>query len=232
MERLHEILSSTARWLVTDFGLAGLFLVAFCDSSFLSLPEINDILVITMSLNDPDHFWIYGVTAALGSTAGCFALHMVGRRGGRAVLGKLASPRRQERLQEAFRRYDVLAVIVPSLLPPPCPFKVFVLATGVFRMGLPRFLAAVALGRSLRYLGEAWVAIHYGREFLYVLRPYAFEAALLLVALLLLLVLRKRILARSQAAAPASAPVSEPASEPSIRAARASGAPGAPGERA
>ena len=197
MDRFHAFLDSTARWLVHDFGLLGLFIVAACDSSFLSLPEINDLLVVTMSINEPDRFWLFALVAALGSVTGCIALYTVGRKGGQAILRRKLSPQRIERLQTMFRRFDVLVVVVPSMLPPPCPFKVFVLSAGVFGMRFPRFAAAVLAGRAVRYLAEAWLAVRYGRQVTAYLKEYTLELALGALAVLLAFWLVRRLAARA-----------------------------------
>ena len=155
MASLSRFLHSATTFLVENFGLGGLFVVALLDSSFLSLPEVNDILVVTLSLADRDRFWLYALVAALGSTTGCAALHALGKNGGRAILQRRVSPARIAKLQATFRRFDLFAVLVPSLLPPPCPFKIFVLASGVFGMSYARFLVTVMVGRSVRYLSAA-----------------------------------------------------------------------------
>src|SRR5262245_36251568 len=120
MHRLAGWLDSTAQWLVNDFGLLGLVVVAFFDSSFLSLPEVNDILVITMSMRRPEHLALYAGAATLGSVLGCLALYAIGKKGGRPLLRRKLSPERLQRLERTLRRFDILAVLVPSLLPPPC----------------------------------------------------------------------------------------------------------------
>src|SRR5690348_15422709 len=123
MNRLHAFADSTARWLVEGFGPWGLLLVAFCDSSFLSLPEVNDILVVTLSIQAPDRFWIFALFTTVGSVLGSTALHLVGKKGVGALLKLGLRPDRIASLRRTFRRFDVLAVLVPALVPPPCPFK-------------------------------------------------------------------------------------------------------------
>jgi membrane protein DedA with SNARE-associated domain len=100
----------------------------------------------------------------LGSVSGCLALYSVGRRGGEAFLKRRFKARNVERATELFRRHGLLAVIVPSLLPPPMPFKIFVLAAGVARVRLVDFLIAVLIGRGIRYFGEGLLALWYGEQ--------------------------------------------------------------------
>jgi membrane protein YqaA with SNARE-associated domain len=203
MASLSRFLHETTTFLVENFGLGGLFVIALLDSSFLSLPEVNDILVVTLSLADRDRFWLYALVAALGSTTGCAALHALGKNGGQAILQRRVSAARIAKLQATFRRFDLFAVLVPSLLPPPCPFKVFVLASGVFGMSYARFLVTVMVGRSVRYLSAAWLALRYGQTFLVHARAYAYELALSAVAVLLLVWLIKRTSLRHRALDPA-----------------------------
>ena len=143
-------------------GGPGLFLVAFLDSSILSLPEINDLLIIWMVTQHPTLMVYYATMATLGSVAGCLVLYYVGRRGGEAVLKKRFHERHIDRAMELSRRYGALAIIVPALLPPPAPFKVFVLLAGVARVPLWTFVTSVSVGRGIRYFGEGLLAVWYG----------------------------------------------------------------------
>ena len=143
-------------------GGPGLFLLSFLDSSFLSFPEVNDVLVVAAVVGDPEWWWYYALMTTLGSIAGCFALYLVGRRGGEAFLRRRFSSRNLERGLAIYRRWGMLAIIIPSILPPPTPFKIFVLLAGVAKVRMPVFLLSVAIGRGIRYGGEGWLAYHYG----------------------------------------------------------------------
>ena len=143
-------------------GGPGLFLIAFLDSSFLSLPEINDILVIVMVIENKALMPYYALMATAGSVTGCLLLYVIGRRGGEAVLRRRFGGARLERAMKLSRKYGVLAVAVPAILPPPAPFKVFVLLAGVAKVPLLSFSLAVAFGRGFRYFGEGWLAVRYG----------------------------------------------------------------------
>ncbi len=160
-----EIFATISGWLeetLLPYGGIGLMLLAVCDSSFLSLPELNDILVMTFSLRQPELMVLFAGLTTLGSLIGCSMLYSVGRRGGEALLRKRVSGRQLERVRGWYERYGILAVIVPSLLPPPMPFKVFVLSAGMFGISWPRFLFAVLVGRSIRYFSEGILAVIYG----------------------------------------------------------------------
>ncbi len=143
-------------------GGPGLFLVAVLDSSFLSLPEINDILIVLMVSNRKGLLLYYVCAATLGSVTGDLILYAIARKGGRALIEKRFKPAQAERALAAFRRYGAVAVAVPSALPPPMPFKLFVLAAGAARMKVTSFALAVVAGRGSRYLFEGTLAYFYG----------------------------------------------------------------------
>jgi len=161
------VLQALSAWLkvtLLPYGGFGLMLLAMCDSSFLSLPEVNDLLLMTFSIDNPASMPKLAFLTTLGSIIGCAILYSVGRKGGEALLGRKFSPDRVLRIRQWYRKYGVLAVIVPSLLPPPTPFKVFVLAAGAFGISWPRFIFAVAVGRGIRYFSEGLLAIEYGND--------------------------------------------------------------------
>ena len=147
-----------------SIGGPGLFFVAFLDSSFLSLPEINDLLVIAMVRNDTELMPYYALMATLGSVAGCLVLYVLGRRGGDALIRRRFGGPRLTRAMELSKRYGILAVAIPAILPPPAPFKVFVLLAGVAKVPGSQFVAAVAVGRGFRYFAEGWLAVQYGEQ--------------------------------------------------------------------
>jgi membrane protein YqaA with SNARE-associated domain len=145
-------------------GGPGLFVIAFLDSSFLSFPEINDLLIVLMVINHPHRMVYYATLATLGSVAGCLALYFVGRKGGNALLQRRFSGGALERASVLMRKYGALALIVPALLPPPAPFKIFVLLGGVAQIPLKTFALAIAFGRGVRYFGEGILAVLYGKQ--------------------------------------------------------------------
>ena len=156
--------------LLPTLGPAGLFVVAFFDSSFLSLPEINDILVVTACSLHPRSAWIPITLATLGSLAGCSVLWEIGRRGGEPLLERRFGKAQVARTRVAFERWDLLALIVPALLPPPMPFKIFVLSAGVFGVPWRRFAGTLIIARGLRYVSWGLMGILYGDEALKLLR--------------------------------------------------------------
>ena len=136
--------------------------LAMCDSSFLSLPEVNDLLLMTFSIKEPENMVKFATLTTLGSVIGCALLYTVGRKGGEAFMARRFASERVARVRHWFQRYGVLAVMVPSLLPPPTPFKIFVLSAGAFGISWPKFLTAIVIGRGIRYFSEGILAVMYG----------------------------------------------------------------------
>jgi len=165
MQPLAGFLKQLVEWIkpvALSLGGPGLFLVAFLDSSFLSLPEVSDILIVVLTVQHPARWLYYGLLTTAGSVLGCFALYSLARKGGEAFLRRWFSDSHVQRGLRIFQKYGLLAIIVPSLLPPPTPFKIFVLLAGVARVRRTTFLLAATVGRGIRYVGEAWLAYAYG----------------------------------------------------------------------
>jgi len=150
--------------LALTLGAPGLFLIAFLDSSFLSLPEIADFMVVLMVTHHKTRMLVYAVSATLGSIAGCLVIYFIGQKGGDALIAKRFTTGTIERAKAALQRHGVMAVLVPSLLPPPAPFKIFVLLAGVAHIDVRHFVLAIALGRGLRYLALGFLAVRYGER--------------------------------------------------------------------
>jgi membrane protein YqaA with SNARE-associated domain len=150
--------------LAMALGAPGIFLVAFLDSSILSLPEVADLLVIWMVTNNKSRIVIYVVSATLGSLLGCLLLYGIGKKGGAGFVHRRFGSTNVERALEAFRRHGIMAVLIPSILPPPAPFKIFVLLAGVADISVARFSTAILIGRGLRYTTEGLLALWYGER--------------------------------------------------------------------
>ena len=118
-------------------------------------------MLMLLSASRPGWFVIYAAAATIGSTAGCVILYYISQKAGRRALARF-SPSKQARVKDLIERYDVLSVLVASLLPPPFPFKLFVVSAGVFRLNVLRFAIAIAIGRAFRYLLEGYLAARYG----------------------------------------------------------------------
>jgi membrane protein YqaA with SNARE-associated domain len=167
-----------AQGVALSLGGPGLFLIAFIDASFLSLPEINDILIVWMVTRHKELLLYYVSMATLGSISGCLILYWMAWKGGEAVMRRWFHERHIEKGMATFQRYGVLAVLVPSMLPPPAPFKIFVLLAGAARVSWKKFVAAVAVGRGLRYLIEGWLAVLYGEQAITYIQGHGKEVGL------------------------------------------------------
>lgn len=169
-------------------GGPGLFLLAFLDSSFLSFPEVVDVLMMGLVAKYPERLLWYAALPAAGSIAGSYVLYAVALRGGEAFLRKRLNERHVERAFATFRKYGLLAIAVPSILPPPVPFKIFVLAAGASRMKRLDFLIAIAIGRGLRFFAEAVLAAWYGEAALRMLETVLHEHTALVITAVVLVV--------------------------------------------
>ena len=166
------------------WGGFGLFFIAFLDSSFISLPEINDLLIIYFCTRFKEYAYFYALMATLGSVAGCAALYWLGRWKGYPFLKRKYPEGKLRSVLDTFQRYGIWALIVPALWPPPLPFKIFVLTAGIFGVSFPRFLAALLLSRGARYFFEAAMAVRYGdRALQYVKENYITVAILILATI-------------------------------------------------
>ena len=150
--------------LALALGAPGLFLVTFLDSSFLSLPEATDLLLIWMVIQHKSRMVLYASTAVVGSVVGCLALYYVGRKGATRWCARGLVPRASIARSRTIQQYGVLAVLIPCLLPPPAPFKIFIILAGIAGISVVQFTLAIAIGRTIRYFGEGFLAIRYGDQ--------------------------------------------------------------------
>jgi membrane protein YqaA with SNARE-associated domain len=160
---VHALLDAIRHW-AAGVGGWGLFAIALLDSSFLSFPQVADALVLLQSARHPDLMAYYAGVTTLGSLVGCFLLYGAGRRGGEVFLRRRFKASHVDRALRLYQRFGILAVFVPALLPPPAPFKIFVLLSGAAGVSPLAFGVAVALGRGLRYFAQAWLAAAYGNR--------------------------------------------------------------------
>ena len=157
------MLAAIQAW-ASQLGGLGLFVIAALDSSFLSFPQVNDLLIIYLSTKNPDRMPYYAAMTTAGSLVGCFMLYGVARKGGEVFLRKRFGAAKVDRGMGLYQRWGLLAVVVPSLLPPPTPFKLFVLMAGAAAVAPWRFALAVVIGRSIRYFGQGYLAVLYGER--------------------------------------------------------------------
>ena len=167
-------------------GGPGLFAVAALDSSFISLPQINDLLVVLMVTQNKALMLYYAAMATLGSVVGCYVIYYLAGKGGEAFLRRRTRAGALERTLALYRRHGLLALMVPALLPPPAPFKLFVLGAGLAGVRPLPFVTAIAVARGARYVALGVLAIYFGDAALELMRTRGREVALWLVAAILL----------------------------------------------
>lgn len=167
------------------WGGPGLLLIGFLDSSFLSFPEVNDLLIVFMVTQHKNLLLYYALMATTGSVLGCLALYYVARKGGETFLRKRFKASHVEGGLNLYKKYGLLVVIVPALLPPPAPFKIFVLLAGVAGVPIWQFVTAVFTARFIRYFGEGLLAVYYGDQAGAFIKAHAQEVGLGLAALAL-----------------------------------------------
>jgi membrane protein YqaA with SNARE-associated domain len=170
-------LASIARWLEVNviglplyFAAPAMVIIGALDSSLLSLPEINDYLVVGRCFKDPSAAFYFPLFAAAGSVIGCNLLYTIVRRGGQAVLRKRFNLQSIKRVERAYERFGFLAIGIPAILPPPLPFKIFVATAGALEYPRWKFLLTVMIARSFRYYVEGILAVFYGRRVLLFLK--------------------------------------------------------------
>jgi membrane protein YqaA with SNARE-associated domain len=172
-----------------SLGGPGLFVIAFLDSSFLSLPQINDILVVLMVTRHKAWMPYYAAMATLGSIGGCSVIYSLARKGGEAFLRRRLKQAHVNRALALYRKHGLMALMIPALLPPPAPFKLFVLAAGLADVRPVSFVLAIAIARGLRYLLLGTLAVYYGDAALELMRTQGRTVLLGLVGLLVVMAL-------------------------------------------
>jgi membrane protein YqaA with SNARE-associated domain len=179
---LHDFISEVPIYVAGP----AMVLIGALDSSLLSLPEINDYLVVARCYSDPKSVFYFPLFAAAGSVLGCLLLYSIMRRGGQAVMRRRFSAENIARVEKAYARFGFLALAVPALLPPPMPFKIFVATAGALEYPRWRFVLTIMIARSVRYFVEGALAVFYGErviEFMKVNGLYIVSGAASLVVI-------------------------------------------------
>jgi membrane protein YqaA with SNARE-associated domain len=152
LSKIGKLLKRYTAWilgLLKVLGIWGPFVIAFADSALLGMPI--DAIVATYVYQDRKRALLYVLLASLGSALGSIPLYLIGYLGGEKVLRKRISEERFQKIHSSFDRHEFWALMFPGMLPPPMPFKILVLAASVFEMRFTHFLAAIFLGRCVRF---------------------------------------------------------------------------------
>jgi membrane protein YqaA with SNARE-associated domain len=201
---MFDWLVTIARWLERYviglpiyFAAPLMVLIGALDSSLLSLPEINDYLVVGRCIKEPHAVFYFPLFAAFGSVLGCLLLYTIMRKGGQALLRKRFKLESIQRVEKAYARFGFLAIGIPAVLPPPLPFKIFVATAGTLEYPRWKFLLTVMIARSLRYYVEGTLAVFYGRRVLIFLKDngvviISVAASIALTGLIIYLLINRR----------------------------------------
>ena len=165
MKTIGHILTRYTAWifrLLVPLGIWGPFVVAFADSALLGMPV--DAVVAAYVYKDRSHFLLYVLLASLGSAIGSIPLYILGYLGGEKVLRKRISEERFQQIHASFERHEFWALMFPGMLPPPTPFKAFVLGAAVFEMRFRDFLAAIFAGRFVRFMVLSLLTLWFGPQ--------------------------------------------------------------------
>ena len=176
-------------------GALGVFAIALLDAAFIPLPGGPDVVVMTLAHHNHEMTPLFILAAIIGSTIGSLFLYFIARKGGDAALRKF-SPRKRARVEDLINRYDVWALLLAAVLPPPFPFKIFVLSAGAFRMRLWRFISAMIIGRGIRFIMEGWMAVSYGEQAMDIFKQHYPKIGLGLAAAILIIFLFNNLFKR------------------------------------
>jgi membrane protein YqaA with SNARE-associated domain len=215
---MFDWLATIARWLEVYvigmplyYAAPAMVLIGALDSSLLSLPEINDYLVVGRCIKNPSAVFYFPLFAAGGSVLGCLLLYTIMRRGGQAVLRKRFSVEKIKRVEKAYERFGFLAIAIPAVLPPPLPFKIFVATAGTLEYPRWKFLTTVMLARSFRYYVEGILAVFYGRRVLLFMKDnglvvISVVTSLILLGIIVYLVVNRKKIKRQSTTEPEEVP--------------------------
>lgn len=193
---IKSILFGLLEWLKA-LGAVGLFGISLIDSAGVPLPGGPDAVMIWLSANSPGLMPIYALAATAGSAIGCTGLYLLARSAGVAALKRVA-PQRRARIENLLGRYDLIAIMIPAVLPPPFPFKPFVLCAGVFKLKTWRFITAIFIGRAIRFLVEGWLAVSFGEDAGRIIKQHGWKllVAVGVIAVVAILI-RRRVSSRA-----------------------------------
>lgn len=182
--------------ILVAWGPLGILLLAVLDSSGFPVAGVFDALLILIAVKTPTVGWFCAALAVIGSTAGNTILFWGAHRGGRRFMEKAASAGRAAKFRGWFKRYGMVTVFVPALVPIPMPLKLFVVSAGVLGTSLWEFVPVVLLARIIRYFGEVWLGIQLGENSTRFLKTHVWHfvggAALLFLTLYLFILWRDR----------------------------------------
>jgi membrane protein YqaA with SNARE-associated domain len=176
-------------------GALGIFAIALLDAALIPLPGGPDVVVMALAHQNHAMAPAYVIAAIAGSTIGSLLPYFIGLKGGQAALRKF-SPKKRARVEDLINRYDIWALLLAAVLPPPFPLKLFLLSAGAFRMRLWRFAAAMVIGRGVRFTLEGWMAVNYGEQAADIFKQHYPKIGLSIAAAIVIIFLLNNLIKR------------------------------------
>jgi membrane protein YqaA with SNARE-associated domain len=183
LTEIHFLIAVSVWTRLRHLGGVGLILLGIADSSVVPLPGSMDVLTIYLAARHHDLWWYYAFTATIGAVLGGYITYSLARKGGKEAFERKLSKKKAAKVFERFERWGFGAVAVPALLPPPFPLVPFLLAAGAMQYSRKKFVAALALGRAVRFTIVAGLGAIYGRHIIRFFSRYHKPALFLLIAL-------------------------------------------------
>src|SRR5579864_257243 len=177
----------TVRHWMFHLGGLGLIPLGLLDNSLIPLPGIMDVVTILLAGRQQELWLYYAVMATTGSVIGGFLTYRLARKGGKEALERRFTRRKVDRVCEIFERWGFSAIAIPAFLPPPVPMVPFLLAAGAMQYPARKFLVALTLGRSSRYLVLAYLAARYGRQIIALIAKHGHPMVVGIILLLVVL---------------------------------------------
>jgi len=164
LPHIHTLLA-VSNWVrLRRLGGWGLVLLGIADNSVIPLTGSMDVLTIWLAARHHEPWQYYALMATLGAVLGGYITYSLARKGGKQAMERRLSKRRAAKVYQRFARWGFGAIAIPALLPPPFPFLPFLLAAGAMQYSRKKFLAALVLGRALRYSIDAYLGVLYGNH--------------------------------------------------------------------
>lgn len=196
--------SEQVKVLPVYFAAPIMIFVGALDSSLLSLPEVNDYITAYRVAHNPSEVYYFPLFPAIGSVIGCLILYRIAQRGEQFIT-KRFHPKQLDRVKKIYRRWGIFALAIPALLPPPMPFKIFVVAAGALNYPAARFATVIMIARTVRYYFWGWVAFFFRDEVLRILgwlESHLIEILGVIIALFILSFIGRRIFTRLRSQMP------------------------------
>jgi len=180
---LHPLLAVPIWRQLRRLGGPGLVLLGVADNSVIPLTGSMDVLTIWLAARHREPWPYYACMATLGAVIGGYITYALSRKGGKETMERKLSPKRARQVAKIFDRWGFFAVAIPAILPPPFPFVPFLIAAGAGQYPPKKFLAALAVGRGIRYSIAAGLGYLYGNHILRFFARYNKPAIAILVGL-------------------------------------------------